>query len=119
MPARQAQPDKPRVGPLTLERLEAGRLWLEQLPDHHWFIQVYDTDAGRHPEIETLLRKLSSGTSEMDGIHVYYSELSGKPRYGVTYGDYSTASAAAVAMRGLPKHLRVSKPYPRQAVRLR
>ena len=110
---------KPRVGPLTLGRLEAGHAWLEQLPNDRWFIQIFATDAGRHGEIESLLGRLSSGNTDMNNIHVYYSELSGKPRYGVIYGDYATREAAAAAMRALPKLLRANKPYPRQVVRLR
>jgi type II secretory pathway predicted ATPase ExeA len=112
-------PAKLVVGPLTFERLEAGRTWLEQLPDNRWFIQVFATDAARHGEIEALLRKLSSSGAEMSNVHVYYSELSGKPRYGITYGDYSTRDAAAAVISELPKSLRASKPYPRQVVRLR
>jgi type II secretory pathway predicted ATPase ExeA/septal ring-binding cell division protein DamX len=109
----------PKAGPLTLARLEAGRTWLEKLPNDRWFIQLFATDADRHGEIEALLRKLSSSGTDMDKIHVYYSELSGKPRYGITYGEYSTREAAAAAMRELPKPLRAGKPYPRQVVRLR
>ena len=110
---------KPRIGKLTLERLEAGHIWLGKLPDDRWFIQVFATDAGRHGEIETLLGRLPSGNTDMNNVHVYYSELSGKPRYGVTYGDFATREAAAAAIRGLPHALRASKPYPRQVVRLR
>lgn len=80
---------------------------------------MFSTDADRHSEIETLLKKLSSSKTEMDKIHVYYSELSGKPRYGITYGEYSTREAAIAAIRELPKPLRAGKPYPRQVVRLR
>jgi type II secretory pathway predicted ATPase ExeA len=112
-------PEIPKVGRLTLERLEAGRTWLEQLPDDRWFIQVFATDADRHGEIETLLRRLSSSKTGTSKLHIYYSELSGKPRYGVTYGDYSTREEALAAIRELPKPLRASKPYPRQVVRLR
>lgn len=107
------------IGPLTRERLEAGRTWLEQLPDNKWFIQVFAIEANRHADVEALLRRLSSSGIEMDNVHVYYSELSGKPRYGVTYGSYSSSSAASAAIRGLPQSLRINKPYPRQAVRLR
>jgi type II secretory pathway predicted ATPase ExeA len=110
---------KPKIGPLTLERLQAGHAWLEKLPNDRWFIQLFATDAGRHGEIETLLARLSSGNTDMSNIHVYYSELSGKPRYGVTYGDYASREAAAAAMRGLSQGLRATKPYPRQVVRLR
>jgi len=114
-----APPPPPKAGPLTLARLEAGRIWLEKLPNDRWFIQLFATDADRHGEIEALLRRLSSSRTEMDSIHVYYSELSGKPRYGITYGDYSTREAATAAIRSLPKPLRAGKPYPRQIVRLR
>ena len=110
---------KPKFGPLTRERLEAGQAWLEKLPDDHWFIQVFAADAGQHAEVETLLRRLSSGKPEMNNIHVYYSELSGRPRLGVTYGNYSTRAAAAADIRELPKLLRANKPYPRKVARLR
>ena len=70
-------------------------------------------------EVESLLRKLASSGVEMSNIRVYYSGLSGKPRYGVTYGDYSSREAASAAMRDLPQVTRINKPYPRQAVRLR
>jgi len=117
-PSPAASP-APKAGPLTLARLEAGRIWLEKLPNDRWFIQLFATDADRHGEIEVLLRKLSSSRIEMDSIHVYFSELSGKPRYGITYGEYSTRDEAAAAIRALPKPLRAGKPYPRQIVRLR
>lgn len=107
------------VGAKTRERLEAGRAWLATLKDDRWFIQLFATDASRHGEIEVLLGRLSSGGVDMDQVHVYYSELSGKPRYGVTYGDYASSGAAAAAIRKLPPALRANKPYPRQAVRLR
>jgi septal ring-binding cell division protein DamX len=117
--APSSQPTRPTVGPLTRERLEAGRAWLDQLPDDRWFIQIFATEADRHAEVESLLRRLSSSGIEMTNIYVYYSELSGKPRYGVTYGSYSSSAAASTAMRGLPQTLRINKPYPRQAIRLR
>ena len=113
------QPLPPSIGPLTRDRLEAGRTWLQHVPDDRWFIQVFDTAASQHGEVETLLRRLSPDSAEMSNIHVYYSDLSGTPRYGVTYGDYSSWAATVAAMRGLPKLLRAGKPYPRQVVRLR
>lgn len=112
-------PLPPGIGPLTRDRLEAGRVWLQQQPDDRWFIQIFDTAASQHGDVETLLRRLSRDSAEMSNIHVYYSDLSGTPRYGVTYGDYSSWTAAVAAMRGLPKLLRAAKPYPRQVVRLR
>jgi type II secretory pathway predicted ATPase ExeA len=117
----QAQPtrDKPKAGRLTRERLEASRPWLEQLPNDRWFIQVFATDASRSAEVESLLRRLPATGEDAEKVRVYYSELSGAPRYGVIYGDFSSREAASAAIRTLPKQLRSSKPYPRQAIRLR
>ncbi len=109
----------PAVGPLTRERIDAGRVWLEQAPDDHWFVQIYDAEARRHAEIETLLQRVKRESNEISNVHVYFSELSGAPRFGVTYGSYATGTAAAVALRNLPKSLKASKPYPRQVLRLR
>jgi type II secretory pathway predicted ATPase ExeA len=117
----QAQPtnDKPKVGRLTRDLLETSRPWLEQLPNDRWFIQVFATDASRHAEVESLLRRLPAIGEDAEKVRVYYSELSGAPRYGVIYGDFSSREAASAAIRTLPKQLRSSKPYPRQAIRLR
>ena len=112
-------PPPSNAGPLTLARLEAGRAWLEKLPDGRWFIQVITTNAGRHDTIEALLSGLSPADVDMNKVYVYYSELSGKPRYGITYGDYSSREEAIEAIRNLPRPLQASKPYARQIVRLR
>lgn len=122
MPAATTTPTqarKPKPGRLTQERIEAGQLWLQQASNARWFVQVLDTDAGRHAEVEALLRNLSANNIDLAGVHAYYSELSGKPRYGVIYGDFASREAATAAIRDLPKQLRVNQPYPRQVARLR
>lgn len=118
-PGTPPNPAKPKLGRLTKERLEASQAWIEQLANDRWFIQVFAADAKRHSEVEFFLRRLPRATDEADKVKVYYSELSGSPRYGVIYGDYASREAAMSAMRSLPKELRANKPYPRQAVRLR
>ncbi|MCF8184422.1 MAG: AAA family ATPase [Polynucleobacter sp.] len=115
----QALPSRLKVGKLTLERLEAGAIWQKDLSDDRWFIQIFSTTADRHAEIEALLRRVSSREADMNKLHVYYSELSGGPRFGIVYGDYPTRSAAVAAMRGLPDPLLANKPYARRALRLR
>lgn len=117
--AAPTQALKPKLGRLTQERIEAGQLWLQQTSNGRWFVQVFDTDASRHAEVETLLRNLSANDIDLAGIHAYYSELSGKPRYGVIYGDFASREAATAAIRDLPKQLRANQPYPRQVARLR
>jgi septal ring-binding cell division protein DamX len=108
-----------QAGPLTQVRLESGRAWLQQVANDQWFIQLFATDASRPAEVENLLRNLAAGQSDMDAIHVYYSERSGKPRYGVILGNYATQGAAQAAIRDLPAALQANKPYPRQVARLR
>lgn len=104
---------------MTRERIESSRAWLEQLPNDRWFIQVFAADADRHGEVESLLRRLVAAGEDSDQLRVYYSELSGRPRYGVIYGDYPSREKASSAIRGLSAQLRANKPYPRPAVRLR
>ena len=117
-PAQPAAAQK-KIGRLTRDRLEASRGWLEQVPNERWFIQVFDADAGRHTEVEAFLRRLPANGEENTQVRLYYSELSGSPRYGVIYGDFESRDAATAAIRTLPKLLRANKPYPRQVVRLR
>ena len=107
------------VGRLTAERLDAGRTWLAQQADDRWFVQVFAAEAANHAEIEALLRRLAAGKTDMTQVHVYYSELSGRPRYGVIYGGYASNAEATAAIRGLPAVMRANKPYPRQVTRLR
>jgi type II secretory pathway predicted ATPase ExeA len=105
--------------PLVRSRLEAGHLWLEQAPNNHWFIQLFATDADRPQEVAAALDKIMASAIDTNKIHIYYSTLSGKPRYGIVYGEYPTQAAAIAAMAGLPAVSGASRPYPRQVSRLR
>ncbi|MBI5901407.1 MAG: AAA family ATPase [Rhodocyclales bacterium] len=118
-PSTDARPYPRKAGRLTRERIESSRAWLEQLPNDRWFIQIFAADAERHGEVESLLRRLAAGGEDSEQLRVYYSELSGRPRYGVIYGDYPSREKAATAIRSLSAQLRANKPYPRPAVRLR
>ena len=119
--AAPKQPGDPyeKLGPLTREKLKSSRDSLEALANDRWFVQIFATDEQKHEEVETLLRRISSDGADMDKIRIYHSDLSGKPKYGVIYGDFPSRRAAAMAMRKLPKTMRALQPYPRQAIRLR
>ncbi len=108
-----------KLRPLTRERLAAGQRWLEQAPDNHWFLQLLVTEADQQLQVESFLRKAAANKLDINKVRVYYSSLSGKPRYGVIYGDYPTRIAAMAAISQLPASLRKTKPYPRQVIRLR
>ncbi|HLA34244.1 MAG TPA: ATPase, partial [Rhodocyclaceae bacterium] len=104
---------------LTQARLAAGQAWLERADSQHWFIQVLGLPAEQRSRIEDLLRNPALNENDLDNIRVYYSELSGQPRYGLIYGDYPTQEAALTALRQLPPALKAAKPYPRQVMKLR
>ncbi len=115
-----APTEKPSgTGPLTQERLKAGQSWLKEMPDNRWFLQLLAKDVEQHAQIEAFLTKAASGGADMGKLHVYHSDLSGKPRYGVIYGDYPSQDAALAAARKLPPVLQSARPYPRQVIRLR
>ncbi|AJP48724.1 hypothetical protein PG1C_10305 [Rugosibacter aromaticivorans] len=117
-PARTRTRDAPAY-PLIQERIAAGQHWLEQTPNNHWFIQLWATDATQQAQVENFLSEAVAHQADINNIRVYFSSLSGQPRYGIIYGDYSTHAAVMAAIDQLPSALKKTKPYPRQVIRLR
>lgn len=109
---------QPLAYPLTQERLSAGQHWLEKTPNDHWFIQIWATDATQREQVESFLNA-AAAQADFNNLHVYFSSLSGQPRYGIIYGDYPTRTAAMAAIKQLPDTLKKTKPYARQVSRLR
>ncbi len=70
-------------------------------------------------EMYTYLHRAKASGIDLENLRIYASSLSGKPRYGVIYGEYPTRAAAKAAITHLPAPLRTSQPYPRQVIRLR
>jgi MSHA biogenesis protein MshM len=111
--------------PLTAQAMERGRVWLASAQENHWFLQLYGAEASNAASVEEYLQKLtksapgSATVTPSENIHVYLSDLSGKMRYGVIYGDYPDRDAALVAIGSLPSWVQSSGPYPRQVKRLR
>lgn len=107
------------TGKLTAEYLTAGRTWLAQMPDDRWFLQIASKEAHDQQAIENLLASAAAGKVDTGKLRVYFSELSGKPKYGIIYGEYSSYAAANAAITSLPPVLKANQPYPRQVIRLR
>ncbi|CAG4884244.1 ATPase [Georgfuchsia toluolica] len=103
---------------LAEQALDRGKTWLATAPDERWFLQLYAVDADQAGNVESYLRRLGE-TVDREAIHAYRSDLSGKMRYGVIYGDYATLAAAWAAAGNLPAWVQVTHPYPRQVRRLR
>ncbi len=104
--------------PLTQARITAGQHWLEKTPNDHWFIQIWVTDATQQEQVESFLNAAAS-QADFNNLRVYFSPLSGQPRYGIIYGEYPTRTAAMAAIKQLPDRLKKTKPYARQVSRLR
>ncbi len=104
--------------PLTVQAMDRGRAWLAGAQENNWFLQLHSAEASNTASVEEFLQKLTKSTPS-ENIHVYLSDLSGKMRYGVIYGDYPDRDAALVATGSLPSWVQASGPYPRQVKRLR
>ena len=103
---------------LTDQALERGRSWLAVTPDDRWFLQLYAVDESDAGKIEPWLKHLAE-SEESAFVHVYKSDLSGKMRYGIIFGDYPNRSSAVAGLKKLPDWVQATKPYPRQVRRLR
>ena len=105
-------------GPLTRQRIEKTKEWLEATHDRQWFIQLLNTDAGSAGQVERFLAGASKA-ADADALRVYTAESKGTRRLGVIYGEYPSRDAASRAIAGLPASLKTYGPYPRQVSRLR
>lgn len=117
-PIAPSLPADTGFGPLTRQRLEETRKWLETTNDKQWFIQLLSTDAGSARQVENFLTNAAKA-ADANAIRVYTAESKGTRRLGVIYGEYPSRDAASRAMHGLPAALKTFGPYPRQVSRLR
>lgn len=106
------------VTPLMDDALRRGTQWLAEAEENRWFLQLYAVDASEASRVEDYLRRL---TKDVDAgqVRVYASDLSGRARNGVIYGDYTDRMSAEAAIVDLPAWVRASRPYARQVKRLR
>lgn len=106
------------ITPLTEQALERGKQWLAAAPDSAWFLQLHAVDADDASKVEDYLRRFGKD-AQMENVRVYASDLSGRLRYGVVYGQYADRTTAEAAVAELPAWVRASRPFPRQVKRLR
>ncbi|WP_291989216.1 AAA family ATPase [Candidatus Accumulibacter sp. ACC007] len=105
--------------PLTLaERSAASKAWLAKTPDSHFFIQLLVVDASSEKEVLDFIDK-NATTLDLRQLRIYRSNLSGKDRLGVIYGDYPSRELANAALAKLAEVSPASKPYVRSVSRLR
>ena len=117
-PSSPPQADTPPPPSLTAQRLAAGKAWLEQARDEHWFIQLRAMDADQTEQIENFLQRLAT-LLPPEQTRAYLGKRGNTPRLGVIFGEYENHAAAERALNSLPAELRNSQPYLRQVRKLR
>ena len=100
------------------ERIAATNEWLERTPETHYFIQLLSTDGNNERDIELFLESISKSLDPQQ-IRVYRSNLSGRERLGVIYGDFSTRQQASAELAKLAPTGAGSGPYIRTVSKLR
>lgn len=103
---------------LTEERLAAGKSWLAQANDEHWFIQLRAMDASQAEQIENFLQRLEK-LLPAEQTRAYLGKRGNTPRIGVVFGEYDSHAAAQHALGALPPEVLTSQPYLRQVRKLK
>lgn len=117
--AAPSQPSPPAPEQtLTDQKLAAGKVWLAQAQDEHWFIQLRAMDASQDRQIEDFLQRLEK-LLPPEQTRAYLGKRGNTPRIGVVYGEYENYAAAEQSLAALPAELRSSQPYLRQVRKLR
>ncbi len=104
--------------PTLTERIAATEEWLKKTPDSHYFIQLLSTDATNFRAVESFLDN-DAATLDPQQLRVYRSDLSGRDRLGVIYGDYPTRELANEELARLVKTNPTGNPYIRTVDKLK
>lgn len=108
-----------RQGQKTRAAVQAGQEWLAHTSDQRWFVQLYAVNIDDAADIEHYLNQAALRKAGPQDLRAYVSDLSGRTRIGVIYGDFATSAEASASIRALPSVMKNTKPYPRQAIKLR
>lgn len=120
-PAQQAAPPQSVTSPppaaspppLLETALQAGKQWVATAPANRWFLQLFAVEASQPQQAEAFLRQAKEAGLDMDQTRAYLSDLSGKMRYGIIYGDFGTANEGREIIGQLPAFIRAKHPFPR------
>jgi septal ring-binding cell division protein DamX len=109
--------DTLRFGPRTRAHFAQFDQWLSNASTQHYFIQLLAVDASSTGQIEGFLARTEKLLDPAE-IRAYRSNLSGRDRVGVIYGEFTTREAASAAMQALPESIKAAQPFPRQVSKL-
>ncbi len=95
---------------LVAQRLDAARVWLQEVNKNYYTIQLLATEARQAKRLEDLLRSWRErGT--IDRVYIYQTKVGNGVWYGVLYDDYETFAKARAALEDLPAEVKRYKPF--------
>ena len=104
--------------PLLDQRLRETEIWLGQVEDYHYSIQLFMTQIADARAVEKFLRD-PPDLLDFEEIYVYDTKIGGSRMYSVLYGDFDSRKTARSVLQNLPANMRASKPFLRRASALR
>jgi septal ring-binding cell division protein DamX len=104
--------------PLVSERISASTSWLDQPGDGHLTIQLMLTDDDDLQTVENLLKD-NNYRELLPDIYLYRSDVGGRLRWNLLYGEFDNKRKALSALAGLSKMIRQNQPYLRSLKSLR
>jgi type II secretory pathway predicted ATPase ExeA len=106
------------LSPLLDQRLKDTEIWLGQVNDHRYSIQLFMTQIADAKAVEQFLRD-PPDLLDFEEIYVYDTKISGSHMYSVLYGDFDSRKTARSVLQNLPANMRASKPFLRRVSALR
>jgi len=104
--------------PLLDQRLRETEIWLGQVEDYHYSIQLFMTQIADAGAVEEFLRE-PPDLLDFEKIYVYDTKIGGSRMYSVLYGDFDSRKTARSILQNLPANMRASKPFLRRVSALR
>ena len=108
-----------RIKPSLLDqRLSETEIWLGEVADDHYSIQLFMTRIADTKALEEFLRD-PSDLLDFEKIYVYETKIGGSRMYSVLYNDFDSRKTARSTLHNLPAKMRASKPFLRRVSALR
>lgn len=108
-----------RIKPSLLDqRLSETEIWLGEVADDHYSIQLFMTRIADTKALEEFLRD-PSDLLDFEKIYVYETKIGGSRMYSVLYNDFDSRKTARSTLQNLPAKMRASKPFLRRVSALR
>lgn len=104
--------------PLVSERIDASTTWLDEPGEGHLTIQLLLTENDDLQPVEKLLKDNAYHDLRSD-IYLLRSEVGGRPRWNLLYGEFNDKAKALAALAALPERIRQHQPYLRSLENLR